>query len=127
MYSVTVSGHIFIAHSLKADAFGPAARLHGATLVLEAEFSRAELDAHNTVIDIAEAGSVLREVAQTLDYRNLDELDAFKGNLTTIEYLASYIHGEFGKRLAGKFRGLLKVTLRESPLAWASYVSMLGE
>jgi len=127
MYTVAVTGHIFIAHSLKADVFGPAARLHGATLVLEAEFSRPELDAHNTVIDIAEAGRILKDVAQTLDYRNLDELDAFRGKLTTIEYLASYVHGEFGKRLAGRFRGLLKVTLRESPQAWASYTSMLGE
>jgi 6-pyruvoyl-tetrahydropterin synthase len=126
MYSVTVSGHVFIAHSLKNEAFGPAARLHGATLLLEAEFSRSELDERNTVIDIAEAGRILREIAQTLDYRNLDELDVFRGKLTTIEYLASYIHGEFGKRLAGRFGGTLKVTLRESPQAWASYAASLG-
>lgn len=125
MYSVTVSGHIFIAHSLKHESFGPASRLHGATLVLEAEFTRPELDERNTVIDIAEAGRMLREIAQTLDYRNLDELDVFRGRLTTIEYLASHIHGEFGKRLAGRFSGMLKVTLRESPQAWASYAASL--
>jgi 6-pyruvoyl-tetrahydropterin synthase len=125
MYSVTVSGHIFIAHSLKDEAFGPAARLHGATLVLEAEFTRPELDERHTVIDIAEAARILREVGQILDYRNLDELDAFKGKLTTIEYLASYVHGEFRKRLAGRFSGTLKVTLRESPQAWASYAASL--
>jgi 6-pyruvoyl-tetrahydropterin synthase len=127
MYSVAVNGHLFIAHSLKADVFGPAARLHGATLVVEAEFSRPELDSNNTVIDIAQAGRILREIVQTLDYQNLDELPPFKGKLTTIEYLASHIHGEFAKRLAGRFSGLLKVTLRESPEAWASYTSMLGE
>jgi 6-pyruvoyl-tetrahydropterin synthase len=126
MYSVAVSGHVFIAHSLKDEAFGPASRLHGATLVVEAEFSRPELDEHNTVIDIAEAGRILREIAQTLDYRNLDELDRFKGHLTTIEYLASYVHAEFGLRLAGRFRGTLKVTIRESPQAWASYDAPLG-
>lgn len=125
MYSVTVSGHLFIAHSLKSEAFGPASRLHGATLVLEAEFSRPELDALNTVIDIAEAGRCLREIVQSLDYQNLDELDAFKGKLTTIEYLAFHIHGAFAKRLAGRFHGTLKVTLRESPRAWASYVAPL--
>jgi len=125
MYSVSVSGHIFIAHSLKNEAFGPAARLHGATLVLEAEFSRPELDKYNTVIDIAEALRILREITQTLDYRNLDDLEPFKGKLTTIEYLASYIHGEFRKRLAGRFNGLLKITLRESPQAWASYAAAL--
>ncbi len=125
MYSITVSGHLFIAHSLKREAFGPAARLHGATLVLEAEFSRPELDEHNTVIDIAEAIRILREITQTIDYRNLDELDVFKGKLTTIEYLASHIHGEFETRLAGRFSGLLKVTIRESPQAWASYAAAL--
>ncbi len=127
MYSLTVSGHIFIAHSLKGEAFGPAARLHGATLVLEAEFSRPRLDERNTVIDIAEASRILREITQTIDYQNLDELEVFKGKLTTIEYLASFIHGQFEKRLAGRFSGMLKITLRESPQAWASYAAALRE
>jgi 6-pyruvoyl-tetrahydropterin synthase len=125
MYSVAVCGHVFIAHSLKNEAFGPAARLHGATLVIEAEFSRPELDENNTVIDIARAALLLRDIEQALDYRNLDELDAFKGKLTTIEFLASHIHREFAKRLAGSFSGRLKVTLRESPRAWASYAAPL--
>ncbi len=123
MYSVTISSHIFIAHSLPRDVFGPAARLHGATLGVEAEFSRPELDEHNTVIDIAEADRCLREIAHTLDYHNLDELDVFKGELTTMEYLAFHIHSEVGKRLAGRFHGTLKITLRESPQAWASYAA----
>ena len=127
MFSLTVSGHIFIAHSLKGEIFGPAGRLHGATLVIEAEFSRAELDANGVVIDIGEAGHILGEIGQTMNYRNLDELEAFKGKQTSIEYLACHVHGDFEKRLAGRFRGMLKITVRESPQAWAGYAAPVGE
>ena len=44
MFSVTVSDHILIAHSFRGEAFGPAARLHGITVVVEAEFQAEHLD-----------------------------------------------------------------------------------
>ena len=37
MYSVSVRGHIMIAHSLRGDVFGPAQRLHGATYVVDVD------------------------------------------------------------------------------------------
>ncbi|MEW5900792.1 MAG: 6-carboxytetrahydropterin synthase [Acidobacteriota bacterium] len=127
MFSVTVRSHVFIAHSLKGEVFGPASRLHGATLIVEAEFSRPDLDENNIVIDIAAADRILHEIAGTLNYRNLDELEVFRGKLTTVEYLAQHVHGEFQKRLEGGFKGTLKVTLRESPQAWASYAASINE
>ncbi len=36
MYSITVSHHVMIAHSLVGAVFGPAQQLHGATFVVEA-------------------------------------------------------------------------------------------
>ena len=45
MYSITVSHHFMIAHSLVGAVFGPAQQLHGATYVVEAEFRRQSLDA----------------------------------------------------------------------------------
>ena len=38
MYSLAVSDHFMIAHSLKGEVFGPAQGLHGATYVVEARF-----------------------------------------------------------------------------------------
>ena len=49
MYSVTVSHHIMIAHSLVGADFGPAQQLHGATCVVEAELRREALDADGIV------------------------------------------------------------------------------
>ncbi len=126
MFSLTVNGHIFIAHSLKGEIFGPAGRLHGATLLIEAEFSREELDANGIVIDVGEADRMLSEIGQTMNFRNLDELEVFKGKQTSIEYLAYHIHSGFEKRLAGRFRGMLKITIRESPQAWAGYAAPIG-
>ena len=45
MFAVEVRDHVMIAHSLQGEVFGPAQRLHGATYVVDATFSRVELDA----------------------------------------------------------------------------------
>ena len=52
MYSVNVRDHFMIAHSFVGDVFGPAQRLHGATYVVDATFSRPELDEDQLVVDI---------------------------------------------------------------------------
>ncbi|GAB3528386.1 6-pyruvoyl trahydropterin synthase family protein [Arthrobacter monumenti] len=121
MYSVGVSDHIMIAHSLPRPTFGPAQGLHGATYVVEVSFQRRELDEDNVVIDIGKATGELSTTLEGLRYRNLDEHPDFAGQLTTTEALARYI----ADRLAGTdlVEGLagLEVTLRETPNAWASY------
>jgi len=61
MYSVTVSHHIMIAHSLVGAVFGPAQQLHGATFVVEAELRREALDADGIICDIGRALDLLRE------------------------------------------------------------------
>jgi 6-pyruvoyltetrahydropterin/6-carboxytetrahydropterin synthase len=55
MYSITVSHHIMIAHSLVGAVFGPAQQLHGATFVVEAELRRDALDADGIVCDTGRA------------------------------------------------------------------------
>ncbi|HYZ31235.1 MAG TPA: 6-carboxytetrahydropterin synthase [Crenalkalicoccus sp.] len=128
MFSLTVSDHVMIAHSFRGEAFGPAQRLHGATFVVEAEFRAPHLDPLHLLVDIGLARQALRAVLNTLDYRNLDEVPEFAGSNTTTEYLAAHIHGllvaalregRLGPQGAGV--AALKVTLRESPNAWAAY------
>ncbi|HST75297.1 MAG TPA: 6-carboxytetrahydropterin synthase [Acetobacteraceae bacterium] len=128
MYSVTVCDHIMTAHSFQGEAFGRAARLHGITLVVEAEFRAAELDELQLLVDIGLAKTELRRVLDPLDYSNLDDNPAFAGKNTTIEYLARHLHGLLAQacregRLGpggGRLSGL-KVVLRESPVAWAAF------
>jgi 6-pyruvoyl-tetrahydropterin synthase len=128
MFSLTVSDHIMIAHSFRGAEFGPAQRLHGATLTVEAEFRAPRLDPLNLLIDVGLARSELRRLLDALDYHNLDELPALSGQNTTIEFMASHIHdllaaslraGEMGQ--GGQAVTSLKVTLRESPVAWAAF------
>ncbi len=128
MYKLNVRDHFMIAHSFTGEAFGPAQRLHGATYVVDATFSRAELDADGLVVDIALAGQQLNAVLDELNYRNLDDVPEFEGENTTTEFLAREIHrrvveaihdGRLGPGAPGC--ASLEVTLRESHVAWASY------
>ena len=110
-----------IAHSLLHPGFGIASKLHGATYVIDATFSSAELNDMNVVIDIALAADILKDIAIQLNYKNLDEVVELKGEITTTEFLAHYI---FQKTVADsrlKFSGHLKIELGESHIAWASY------
>src|ERR1700740_493031 len=99
MYSITVSHHCMIAHSLIGAVFGPAQQLHGATFVVEAELRREVLDADGIVCDIGRALDLLKTVLSDLDYRNLDELVEFRGRNTTTEFLAAEIHRRLSRRL----------------------------
>jgi 6-pyruvoyl-tetrahydropterin synthase len=128
MFRLTVRDHMMIAHSFRGDVFGPAQRLHGATYVVDATFSRAELDSDNIVVDIGRAAGELRAVLGELTYRNLDEEPAFAGMNTTTEALARVVADRLAERIhAGALgesaRGLagIAVTLHESHVAWASY------
>jgi 6-pyruvoyltetrahydropterin/6-carboxytetrahydropterin synthase len=134
MYSVTVSHHCMIAHSLIGVVFGPAQQLHGATFVVEAELRREALDADGIVCDIGRALDLLKAVLSDLDYRNLDELVEFRGRNTTTEFLAGEIHRRLARRIregalapadAAAIHSL-RVVLRENPVAWAAFDAPLG-
>ena len=135
MFSLTVRDHIMVAHSFKGEVFGPAQRLHGATFVVDLELARKGLDEHGIVADIGLAGELLRSVLAPLNYRNLDDLPEFKGQNTTTEVLAREICRRVRDRIRSGALGdeartaleSLKVTLRESHLAWASYEVQMAE
>ena len=105
-----------------------AQRLHGATYVVDATLSRADLDADGVVVDIGRATEQLHAVLSELSYRNLDDEPALAGMNTTSEALARLIAdrlaerahagalGDAGRRLDG-----LVVTLHESHVASATY------
>jgi 6-pyruvoyl-tetrahydropterin synthase len=128
VFSVTVRDHVMVAHSLRGDVFGPAQRLHGATYVVDATFRRRALGPNGIVVDIGRATDELRAVLGDLNYRNLDEEQAFAGVNTTTEVLAQVIADRLADSiqrggLGDEARELdgLSVTLRESHVAWATY------
>jgi 6-pyruvoyl-tetrahydropterin synthase len=124
-----------IAHSFNGDIFGPAQNLHGATFVVDVELFRTTLDENGIVVDIGRLTQVLKAVLVELNYRNLDEEPAFAGQNTTTEYLAQVIFermvarisaGELGSGARRKLVAM-KVTLRESHIAWASFSGPLAQ
>ena len=128
MYSVTVRGHMMIAHSLTGDVFGPAQRLHGATYIVDVEFRRPDLDADGIVIDIGRATGTVHGVLAELSYRNLDDEPAFAGRNTTTEVLARAVFDHVASAIARGDLGVgaraiesVRVTLHESHIAAASF------
>lgn len=132
MYELTVRDHFMIAHSFRGEIFGPAQKLHGATYVVDASFRREQLDADDLIVDIGLASQVLNRILADYNYRNLDEIEAFRGRNTTTEFMARVIFDRLAEavrdgRLGPAASGLtgLRVTLKESHIAWASYEGAL--
>ena|SRR5947209_7023228 len=128
MYTVTVRGHMMIAHSFTGDVFGPAQKLHGATYVVDTEFRRSDLDANGIVVDIGKATQVLNSILEGLGFRNLDDEAEFKGRNTTTEFLARVIYDRvcqaIGRGDLGQGASMIesiRVTLHESHIASASF------
>ena len=128
MYSVTVRGHIMIAHSFKGDVFGPAQKLHGATYIVDVELRRPELDADGIIVDIGRASDTLNRILDGLSYRNLDDEPEFAGVNTTTEFLARVIFDRIAEALrrgdigqGGRGVESVRVTLHESHLAAAAF------
>jgi 6-pyruvoyl-tetrahydropterin synthase len=127
VFTLTVSDHMLIAHSLRGAVFGPAQRLHGATYVVELTLRAEDLDADGVVADIGRArGLLLAELAE-LDHRNLDELPTLEGVNTTTEALARHLADRLAARIhdgalgpTARLEGLA-LTLRESPVAWVTF------
>lgn len=133
MFCVGVREHIMIAHSFRGETFGPAQALHGATFVVDVELFREQMDSDGIVVDIGRLGETLKALLAELNYRNLDELEQFRGLNTTTEFLAKHIFdgiaariktGELGPEAHGVDR--VRVTLHESHVAWARFEAALS-
>jgi 6-pyruvoyl-tetrahydropterin synthase len=128
VFRVTVRDHVMVAHSFRGEVFGPAQQLHGATFVVDATFSRPELDDDNIVVDIGAATERLHALLADINYRNLDDVPEFAGTNTSTEFLAKVIADRLAAdiaegRLGAGAHGLtgLEVTLHESHVASAGY------
>ena len=133
MYALAVSDHIMIAHSFTGEIFGPAQQLHGATYGVEVEFRQAKLDHNGLVCDIGLALKALHEVLGALNFKNLDEVAELRGKNTTTEFMAGEIFRRMKTRIVAGALGAgtaetldsMRIVLRESPVAWASFEGAL--
>ena len=132
MFKVKVRDHLFIAHSLKDDFFGPAKNLHGATYVIDLIIASQSIDDKNVVIDIGVAARLLKECIDVYNYKNLDEIPALKDIITTTEFMAQQLTTDFLDKLKQeKFDSSslcsIKMILNESHAASASYKKIINE
>ena len=127
MYSITVRNNILIAHSLPGEVFGPAQNMHGATYVVDAEFFAKKINEYNIIMDLGVVTTILAEVLKFYSYKNLDDVDEFKGVITSTEFLAKDIYERICLRLKNDYLDdyhqlhKIKITLTESNVAWASF------
>ncbi|RYZ02241.1 MAG: 6-carboxytetrahydropterin synthase [Myxococcales bacterium] len=128
MFCLGVSDHVMIAHSFADPFFGPAQRLHGATYGVEVTVRTPALGPHHVVMDIGALRSILRTVLAALDYSNLDDHPAFPGRTSTTERVAEHLARAVAAEVAAlppdaapPAPASLRVVLRESPVAWASF------
>ncbi len=121
MYFVKIRESMMIAHSLPHPFFGPAQNVHGATFVVDVTFKSETIDEHNVVIDIGLAHQIVKETLKKLDYQNLDDLEIFKGKLTTTEFVAKYVFDEISNKTNTFFKGKIGVSIKENPNAWAGF------
>ena len=132
MFTVEVTEQIMVAHSFRGEIFGPAQRLHGATFVISAAFIAETLDPNGIVVDIGRAQECLKAVLAPLNFRNLDDLEAFAGRNTTTEFLTKHVFDALADAVRNEALGrnseelaAIRVTIAESPWARAYYEAKL--
>ena len=132
MYSITVRNNILIAHSLPGEVFGPAQNMHGATYIVDAEFFSKEVNKYNIIMDLGVVTDILTDTLKFYSYKNLDEVDDFKGIITSTEFLAKDVYDRISLKLKEEYyddyKSLhkIKIILTESNVAWASYEKEIG-
>ena len=132
MYSITVRNNILIAHSLPGEVFGPAQNMHGATYIVDAEFYSKEVNKYNIIMDLGVVTDILTDTLKFYSYKNLDEIEDFKGIITSTEFLAKDIYDRISLKLKedyyDDYKSLhkIKIILTESNVAWASYEKEIG-
>ena len=129
MYSVTVRGHMMVAHSFAGEVFGPAQRMHGATYIVDVEFRRPDVDGDGIVIDIGRATRTLNTILEALGFRNLDDEPEFKGRNTTTEFLARVIFDRVIAAMGGidKLRGVKTIVARQRVTNTTPYSTTDGQ
>ncbi len=121
MYTVSVQAHYDAAHFLR-NYKGKCERLHGHRYVVEVALQTAELNEAGIAFDFVDLKRHLRELAEGLDHRNLNDLEAFRGVETSAENQARYFYDALKERLPDALAdGLLYARVWETPTQWAQY------
>ncbi len=121
MYTVSVQAHYDSAHSLR-NYQGKCERLHGHRYVVEVAVQSEALDEAGIAYDFTDLKHHLKDLAEHLDHRNLNDIPPFTEIESSAENQARYFFDELRKRLPESLsEGLLYARVWESPHQWAQY------
>lgn len=121
MYIVAVRSHYDSAHALR-NYEGKCENLHGHRYEVEVALGAEELGAGGMAYDFVEVKKHLREITESLDHQNLNELPPFDEIEPSAENQARYIHDRLKEKLGADMGGaLLYARVWETPNQYAQY------
>ena len=119
MYEIYVAAQFEAAHRLVGD-FGPATRMHGHTYKLEVVVCGEDLKEDGTLYDIGSLRPAVEDIASSLHYQDLNEVQGLENVNTTAEAVASYCWEKLAPGLRGQELDSLTVRIWESPQVYAA-------
>jgi 6-pyruvoyltetrahydropterin/6-carboxytetrahydropterin synthase len=121
MYVVSVQAHYDAAHFLRKYK-GKCERLHGHRYIVEVALAAEELNEAGIAYDFVDVKRQLRELAERLDHRNINDVEPFTDLEPSAENQAKYFHDELKRLLPPGFGdAVLYVRVWETPTQWAQY------
>jgi 6-pyruvoyltetrahydropterin/6-carboxytetrahydropterin synthase len=125
MYTVAVQQELIAQHYLIGGDFGPENQPHSHHYCVEARLTGRELDAHGFLVDIDALKAALEAAIGRFRDRTLNDLPEFEGLNPSIEHLCRILARMLAAGMTFPGPGALRVTIRESPSAWAAYTRAL--
>ncbi|MBN4076459.1 6-carboxytetrahydropterin synthase QueD [Gemmatimonas aurantiaca] len=120
MYELFIKTHFSAAHHLR-DYTGKCANQHGHNWLVEVYCQCSELDHVGMAIDFVDLKREVNELLESLDHKDLNELEYFKKYNPTSENLAKYLFDMLSAKLNNDRVKISKITIYETPNCGASY------
>ena len=120
MFLINVKAHYDSAHFLR-NYHGKCERLHGHRYEVEAAFAFDDVGEGGMAFDFTVAKASLREIADSLDHRNINDIPPFTEIEPSAENQARYIYDRLKENLPDVRDALVYVRLWETPNQWAQY------
>lgn len=116
MFELKVQLYFSAAHHL-LNYDGECENQHGHNWLVEAFVKSDKLDKSNILIDYKILKKHLKSVLDTLDHKDINELDDFKGISPSSEILSKYIYTKMKEQIPQ----ISKISVWETPTSCASY------
>lgn len=116
MFEVKVESSFSSAHHL-LNYKGKCENLHGHNWKVEVTASGNELDNSNILIDFKVLKKTVYEIMEYLDHKDLNELEEFKNQSPSSEFIARFIY----KKAKEKIPQICRVDVWETETSRASY------